>query len=125
MGRWQVFFLGGNALPDNTKLNFDLLNNGPVAVMSYSPGVSPYGASDMSGNVCEWVNDWYAENYIQSEINSPKGPRSDPGHVLRGGSWASELQIESVNIMTTFRYYNKANWTSPIIGFRCAKNVNP
>jgi len=125
--RWEDgrFFPWGNTMPDNTKLNFDLLNTSAIAVMSYPAGVSKYGAYDMAGNVWEWVNDWYAEKYIESETNNPKGSVSGPGHVIRGGSWASEMRIELVNIMTTFRYYNKASWTSPIVGFRCVKDANP
>lgn len=119
------FFPWGNAIPDNAYLNFNLINNGPVAVMSYSAGVSPSGSYDMAGNVWEWVNDWYAENYDQSETKNPQGPMSGSAHIFRGGSWASELSIELVNVMTTFRYYNQANFTSPIIGFRCVKDANP
>ncbi|MBL8089390.1 MAG: formylglycine-generating enzyme family protein [Anaerolineales bacterium] len=114
------FFPWGNSIPNNNYLNFDLENLGPVPVMSYEIGISQYGVYDMAGNVWEWVNDWYSENYNRSDTDNPIGPSSGVGHVLRGGSWASELRIELVNIMTTFRYYNKPDFTSPLLGFRCA-----
>jgi serine/threonine-protein kinase len=117
------FFPWGNAVPDDQYLNFDLANNGPVAVTSYPAGISQFGAYDMAGNVWEWVNDWYTESYDPSETSNPTGPLSGDGHVLRGGSWASELDIEMVNVMTTFRFYNKPEFASVLIGFRCVRDV--
>ena len=117
------FFPWGNARPNDQYLNFDLVNNGPVAVMSYPDGISPFGAYDIAGNVWEWVNDWYAESYDAGETRNPMGPLSGDGHVMRGGSWASEQRNELVNITTTFRLYNRDDFTSPLIGFRCAQNA--
>ena len=34
------------------------------AVGSYPAGASPYGALDMTGNVSEWVNDWYQSSAV-------------------------------------------------------------
>ncbi|MBU1677760.1 MAG: SUMF1/EgtB/PvdO family nonheme iron enzyme [Bacteroidetes bacterium] len=48
------------------------------------------GIYDMSGNVWEWCNDWYSDNYYSnSPGNNPKGPASGTSRVLRGGSWLS------------------------------------
>jgi formylglycine-generating enzyme required for sulfatase activity len=47
------------------------------------------GLYDMSGNVEEWCNDWYDnEYYAYSPLENPKGPSSGFERVLRGGSWA-------------------------------------
>ena len=47
-----------------------------------------FGIHDMSGNVGEWVSDWYkADFYAGSPKRNPKGPASGYSHVLRGGSW--------------------------------------
>jgi formylglycine-generating enzyme required for sulfatase activity len=47
-----------------------------------------WGVSDMSGNVAECCNDWYA-SYPSGSVTNPTGPTSGTGRVLRGGSWGT------------------------------------
>jgi formylglycine-generating enzyme required for sulfatase activity/cytochrome oxidase Cu insertion factor (SCO1/SenC/PrrC family) len=46
------------------------------------------GLYDMTGNVFQWINDWYEKAYYQeSPKDNPRGPDSGTYRVLRGGSW--------------------------------------
>ncbi|MEE9473719.1 MAG: formylglycine-generating enzyme family protein, partial [Acidimicrobiia bacterium] len=48
-----------------------------------------YGLYDMAGNVQEYVNDWYAEDYYSySPSENPQGPDHGLAKVVRGGSWS-------------------------------------
>ena len=44
------------------------------------------GIYDMTGNVCEWCQDWKGD-YSSSSQTNPTGPSSGSRRVLRGGSW--------------------------------------
>lgn len=91
----------------------------------YELGVTTMGIYDMSGNVAEWVNDYYSDEYykiLPSNALDPQGPSNGESRVVRGGSWKSN----SVGFGTVFfrgRYY--PTYYTEFIGFRCARDATP
>jgi eukaryotic-like serine/threonine-protein kinase len=86
---------------------------------SFPNGASVYGAMDMSGNVWEWVADWYsADYYHQSTLENPPGPETGYVKVVRGGSWANG----EGPLRTSFRFYNDPWVTYNMYGFRCVQS---
>lgn len=79
------------------------------------------GIYDMSGNVEEWVSDWYANSYgSRDTVENPAGPISGKAHVVRGGGWnttASEL------VVTNRKGYLPKTKTNAL-GFRLVEDVN-
>ena len=78
-----------------------------------------FGLYDTSGNVWEWVSDLYDKNYYSVRpAKNPTGPQAGPQtgkeHVIRGGSWA--FDVDSMRVANRASY-QRAN---DDIGFRCA-----
>src|ERR1017187_10304857 len=90
-------------------------------------GVSPYGCSDMAGNVKQWCKDWYDDDYCQADHGmDPQGPDLGEKRVVRGSAWL--CNISNPTLFRTAYRDCFAPSGGLYFGFRCvarASSANP
>jgi formylglycine-generating enzyme required for sulfatase activity len=80
-----------------------------------------FGLHDMSGNVREWVNDWYSGSYYStSPVQDPPGPAGGSSRVSRGGMWESNTGDLRASSKYDFGPDNASGNLG--LGFRVARN---
>lgn len=99
----------GDEHPDDTFAGYNTFTTycGQVPVDSFPNGKSPYGVYNMAGNVYEFVQDWYNDeweaalkdgvrNPALAEAGTTPVPLRRPMKILKGGRWASPANELSV-----------------------------
>ncbi len=116
---WQGHFPNENKAEDGYK--------GTAPVASFPP--NGYGLYDMSGNVWQWVADWYRPDYYKgSPAKNPQGPPdsfdpSEPGvqkRVTRGGSYLCS-DMYCIGYRCSARMKTTPDTGLCHTGFRCVK----
>jgi serine/threonine-protein kinase len=112
----------GRSEPRSSQANFGRSREGTTPVGSFPEGASPYGLQDMAGNVWEWCEDFYDDEFYENGPSmNPKlvvpSEKGKNGHVMRGGSFMYDARALRTYARVNFDpHYRFAEG-----GFRCAK----
>jgi formylglycine-generating enzyme required for sulfatase activity len=74
------------------------------------------GLHDMSGNVSQWVNDYYQSFVDAAADTDPLGPADGKLHVVRGANWKSATVTD-----LRLAWRDTAEAPAPTLGFRLAR----
>ncbi len=91
---------------------------GPAPIGSFP--ADKFGLYDMVGNVSEWVEDCWHDNYVRAPRDSAAWV--NPGcerRVVRGGSWGSDPD----QVRSAFRAPASVDMRSARVGFRIARDL--
>jgi formylglycine-generating enzyme required for sulfatase activity len=116
--RWWGDDIGRNkAVCDGCGSPWDRQQPAPVGLY----GANKYGVSDILGNVSEWTQDCWNENYAQAPADgSPRLTGDCKLRVKRGGSWQASARLVSSEL----RSHTDQNSADFSIGFRVAKSLH-
>jgi formylglycine-generating enzyme required for sulfatase activity len=73
-----------------------------------------FGLYDMHGNVWQWCQDWWEDNYLHAAPADPQGPAQGGTRVLRGGSWGNL----PVDCRSAYRFSYDPDFRYQYFGFR-------
>lgn len=96
-----------------------LFGSKTAPVGSYLP--NPFGVYDTAGNVSEWVQDCYEENYTEAKANgrAHEHPQCQ-GRVVRGGSTKDNVQ----RLSSSARDNIPSGYLNETLGFRLVMELN-
>jgi len=84
-----------------------------------------WGLYDVHGNVAEWCNDYYQEDYYRtSPAENPRGPEDGEQYVLRGGAWNCTADAcRASRRVGEDPGFADACFARDAIGFRCVRRA--
>lgn len=120
-GQKQKYGTGDGSHADHLVIHAETATDarGVKPVGSFPPNA--LGLHDMTGNVSEWVLDWYHQDFYEiSPEDDPKltATRMETLKVRRGGSWSDKAWVQRC----TYRNWRKPGFRLVGLGFRLAKD---
>ena len=120
---WEFAAIGGNSSKGYKFSGSDLIEEVAWCKVNAGGGTHPVkekqpnelGIYDMSGNVNEWVEDWYA-SYNAAAVTDPKGPNTGSYRVYRGGGF----QAPAADCRCHYRYMMIPQKRAEYLGLRIA-----
>jgi formylglycine-generating enzyme required for sulfatase activity len=113
MNVWQGEFPADNTAADGWV--------GTAPVRSYPP--NGLGLYEVTGNVWEWVADWFADDAYRSQpAASPTGPKAGQLRVMRGGSYLCHASY-CRRYRVAARSASEPESSTGNTGFRCAADA--
>ena len=121
---WEYAARGGSTEPayDNLdEIAWYADNSGNETREVAQKRANSLGLFDMLGNVWEWMNDSYDEDYyLNCPSQDPRGPPTKPTRVLRGGSWF----CPSKHVRVSYRNWTFHDYWVNDLGVRCVREVD-
>jgi formylglycine-generating enzyme required for sulfatase activity len=120
-GTQTAYFWGDEVGDDNAncagcRSQWDGRQTSPVG--SFKPNA--FGLYDMAGNVWQWVQDCYHDNYNGAPTNGSAWTAGDcQFHVVRGGSWIVNPRL----LRSAYRGGQISGGRSDILGFRVGRTL--
>ncbi len=97
---------------------------GTAAVQAFDADLSPWGVLGMTGNVAEWVQDWYYPGYGDQGTLNPTGPERQPlptpERAVRGGWFGENL---ASYVRAAHRLSAEFDKSGDWLGFRCVADA--
>lgn len=106
----------GNEFVADNSVFLGTFGNQTAEVGSKPGGASWVGALDLSGNVWEWVADWYGP-YSAAQQTDPTGPASGVARMVKGGAFVAPGGVQVAGRNTDFAPGVRYSF----LGFRCAR----
>jgi len=108
------FTFSGSDDPDEVAWHRDNSGGRTREVGGLAPNA--LGLYDMSGNVWEWVWDWWGA-YTSKDKTDPTGASSGSDRVICGGCW----DVSAGFAHSVLRYFDYPSYRLNVLGFRLAR----
>jgi formylglycine-generating enzyme required for sulfatase activity len=114
------YFNGGSITTDDANFSGTQYRKRTTPVGTFEP--NPWGLNDVHGNVCEWCEDIWHDNYAGAPTNEMAWITGGDKRrrILRGGSWVHH----ALNVRVARRFGSVPGNRSLFLGFRLARTLS-